>query len=153
MPPATSITAFQHRLSKDVLDSIGSKGFMLAGSSAIREHGIISRLTDDVDIFGRLEAQDKFNSSIDELIQDLKNLDYEVNVTRSADHFCTLSVVKDNLTCKVDIGIDYIEHDADILDIGPVLDVRDAVANKVDAAFSRWEVRDFLDLDAIRESG
>lgn len=39
------------------------------------------------------------------------------------------------------------------LSIGPVLSLPDAVASKVSAVYSRAEVRDYLDLDAIRESG
>ncbi|WP_140399939.1 hypothetical protein [Aeromicrobium sp. PE09-221] len=38
------------------------------------------------------------------------------------------------------------------LGIGPVLTERDAVAGKLSAAYSRGEIRDYLDLDAIRRS-
>jgi hypothetical protein len=39
------------------------------------------------------------------------------------------------------------------MSVGPVLSERDAVAGKLSAVYSRGEVRDFLDLDAIRASG
>ncbi len=39
------------------------------------------------------------------------------------------------------------------MSVGPVLSERDAVAGKLSAVYSRGEVRDFLDLDAIRSSG
>lgn len=39
------------------------------------------------------------------------------------------------------------------LDVGPVLALPDAIANKVGALYSRAEVRDYLDVDAIRQSG
>ncbi|MFC7024521.1 hypothetical protein ACFQHV_15360 [Promicromonospora thailandica] len=38
-------------------------------------------------------------------------------------------------------------------EIGPVLDVRDAVAGKMSALWSRGETRDFIDIDAVVVSG
>lgn len=54
---------------------------------------------------------------------------------------------------EVDLGVDWRAHDPVWMDIGPVLAVADAVANKVCALFSRAEPRDFLDVDAIRQTG
>jgi hypothetical protein len=39
------------------------------------------------------------------------------------------------------------------MDIGPVLNIEDAVGNKATALFGRSEARDFLDVDRIRTSG
>lgn len=43
--------AFQRFVTTLLLNHIGSAGFALAGSGAIREHGITDRLTHDVDLF------------------------------------------------------------------------------------------------------
>ncbi len=43
--------AFQRFVTTLLLNHIGSAGFALAGSGAIREHGITDRLTRDVDLF------------------------------------------------------------------------------------------------------
>lgn len=39
------------------------------------------------------------------------------------------------------------------MDIGPVLAIGDAVANKICALYSRAEPRDYLDVDVIRQTG
>jgi hypothetical protein len=40
-----------------------------------------------------------------------------------------------------------------MLEIGPVLDPRDAVANKMGALWSRGEARDYIDIDTAIQSG
>lgn len=59
----------------------------------------------------------------------------------------------DGHVLEVDLGLDWREHDPVQLDVGPVLALPDAVANKVGALYSRAEVRDYLDVDSIRGSG
>jgi hypothetical protein len=54
---------------------------------------------------------------------------------------------------EVDMGIDWRESDPVQLDVGPVLDLPDAVGNKVSALFGRAEARDYFDVDAIRRAG
>lgn len=39
------------------------------------------------------------------------------------------------------------------LEVGPVLDLEDAIASKISALYGRGAARDFLDVDAIRRSG
>ncbi|MET4622960.1 hypothetical protein ABIE18_004440 [Arthrobacter sp. 2762] len=53
----------------------------------------------------------------------------------------------------MDLGVDWRAVEPVTLSIGPVLSLEDAVGSKVVAVYSRAEVRDYLDLDAIRESG
>lgn len=54
---------------------------------------------------------------------------------------------------EVDLGIDWRAHEPINLGVGPVLDREDAVGNKGAALYSRGEIRDYLDVDAIRQSG
>lgn len=73
---------------------------------------------------------------------------------RAGDQFARLLVATgDGYVFEVDLGVDWRAHDPVWMDIGPVLAVADAVANKVCALFSRAEPRDFLDVDAIRQTG
>lgn len=53
----------------------------------------------------------------------------------------------------IDLGIDWRGEPPAQLAIGPVLALRDAVGSKFAAVYSRGEAGDFLDLDAIRQSG
>ena len=41
----------QRELAKIILGSLAEDGFALAGSGAIREHGLINRPTQDLDLF------------------------------------------------------------------------------------------------------
>jgi hypothetical protein len=59
----------------------------------------------------------------------------------------------DGHVLEVDFGLDWREHDPVQLDLGPVLALPDADANKVGALYSRAEVRDYLDVDSIRQAG
>lgn len=51
------------------------------------------------------------------------------------------------------LGLDYRQYPPALLAIGPVLDVRDAVASKMSALWSRGEARDYIDIDTVVESG
>lgn len=51
------------------------------------------------------------------------------------------------------LGYDYRTWPPTVLDVGPVLDLRDAAANKMGALYSRGEVRDFLDVHSLIASG
>ena len=42
---------FQRFVTRVALAAIGHAGFVLAGSGAVREHGIIDRPTEDIDLF------------------------------------------------------------------------------------------------------
>lgn len=53
----------------------------------------------------------------------------------------------------MDLGIDWRAEPPVLLAVGPVLAADDAVGNKVAALFSRGEIRDYLDVDAIRCTG
>lgn len=87
-------------------------------------------------------------------IRGLRDGGYSVVVARQAEQFARLAVTApDRSTFDVDMGVDWRAHDPVRFEVGPVLDIDDAVANKVGALYSRAEPRDFLDVDAIRRSG
>jgi len=148
----------QRRLTTLLLDQIGTAGFALAGSGAIREHGITDRLTHDVDLFTTtVTSPEAFAAAIDQAEDALRRHGYRVTRTRSTPEFARLLVEADsterNRAVEVDLGFDWRADPPTRLEIGPVLSLRDAVGSKVAAVYSRGEARDFLDLDAIRRSG
>ena len=53
----------------------------------------------------------------------------------------------------IQLGANYREFPPTRVALGPVLDVRDAVAGKMSALWSRGEVRDFIDIDTVLVSG
>lgn len=154
----------QHRLERDLevaaqrevtrIALAGVDGFALAGSGAIREHGMIDRPTEDVDLFtNRLDVA-AFGTAVDQVISDLQASGYQVDQTRRSAQFARLHVTtSDGLQLDVDLGVDWRQDLPVTLDVGPVLSLADAVGNKVSALYSRGEARDYLDMDAIRASG
>ncbi len=132
----------------------GVDGFALAGSGAIREHGIIERRTEDVDLFTTSQDVPAFSAAVDQVADQLRGSGYRVDQTRQAPQYARLRVAAgDGLQLDVDLGVDWRRDDPVTLDVGPVLSLADAVGSKVGALYSRAEPRDYLDVDAIRASG
>jgi len=154
----TTDVAFQRHVTTLVLDHIGSAGFALAGSGAIREHGITDRLTNDVDLFTTTATNpEAFAAAVADAEGALTGHGYHVTRIRSTPEFARLLVettdAADDNVVEVDLGIDWRNEPPTQFAIGPVLALRDAVGSKVAAVYSRGEARDYLDLDAIRRSG
>ena len=53
---------------------LGTDGFALAGSGAIREHGLIDRPTQDIDLLTVQEAQDKFATALGRLSANIRQV-------------------------------------------------------------------------------
>ena len=96
----------------------------------------------------------RFEAAVSRLVDVLRSLDFQVRPIRRGEGFAQLEVEgpAGDIT-PIDLGIDYRNDPPAQLEIGPVLSLEDAVANKVAALFSRSLVRDFLDVDSIRRSG
>lgn len=146
--------ALQREVTRIALAGVESAGFALSGSGAIREHGVIDRPTEDVDLFTTNQDTAGFERAVDRVIADLRTSGYEVEQTRRAALFARLRVRDaDDVQLDVDLGVDWRELDPVRLDLGPVLSLVDAAGSKVAALYSRGEARDYLDVDAIRASG
>lgn len=143
----------QRDITRIALEGAEDNGFALAGSGAIREHGFIARPTADVDLFTVMGAHEKFSGAVDGMQQRLRAAGYTVQVDQRSDAFARMEVSASDLETSIDLGIDWRSREPVQLEIGPVLAVEDAVANKVAALYSRGEARDYLDVDAIRASG
>lgn len=144
----------QREVTRIALAGIEHFGFVLAGSGAIREHGVIDRPTEDVDLFTFHQDVEEFAGAVERVITDLRQCGYEVEATRRFEQFARLEVRDEGgLQLDVDLGVDWRQYDPVRLGVGPVLSLADAVGNKVAALYSRGEPRDYLDVDAIRTSG
>lgn len=144
----------QRHIAALLLGAIGELGFALAGSGALREHGLSERPTQDVDIFATSTTTvADFGDALHRAEQALRRVGYQVTRVRAADLFARLVVESNDGAVEVDLAVDWRQELPVVSELGPVLSVKDAVANKVLALYSRAEVRDFLDLDSIRQSG
>ena len=132
----------------------GVEGFALAGSGAIREHGMIDRATEDVDLFTASQDEVKFSAAVDAITEQLRGNGFTVDQTRRASTYARLHVATGaGRQVDVDLGVDWRQDEPVRLGVGPVLSLADAVGNKVAALYGRSEARDYLDVDAIRRSG
>lgn len=144
----------QREVTRLSLVALRGTAFVLAGSGAIREHGIVDRPTEDVDLFTSDMSTAAFTVAVDSVKHGLSREGFTVAEVRRADLFARLEVAtEDGRQIDIDMGVDWREADPAILEIGPVLSLGDAVGNKISALYSRAYPRDFLDADAIRRSG
>ena len=144
----------QRTVTRIALEASGSSGFALAGSGAIREHGVISRMSQDVDLFTSNTNERTFSTAVNRVIDALEASGYPVNLSRRTNQFARIRVSTGaDQQVDIDMGMDWREVEPVTLDVGPVLSIQDAIGNKVSALYSRAEARDFFDVDAIRASG
>ena len=112
------------------------------------------RPTNDIGLFTVMQASTRFPHAVDSLIEHLTANDYDVTIERVSPSFTQLSVTPlHGVPLSVDLAIDWRAHTPVRLDVGPVLDIEDAVGNKLSALYSRSYPRDYLDVDAIRSTG
>lgn len=144
----------QRQLIACALEVLADADFALAGSGAIREHGMTQRPTNDIDLFTVMQASQRFPNAVNSLIEHLTANNYDVTVERASPSFAQLSVTPPHgAPLSVDLAIDWRAHTPVRFDIGPVLTLEDAVGNKLSALYSRSYPRDYLDVDAIRSTG
>lgn len=145
-------TELQRQVTHAALDALRDHPFALAGSGAIREHGFIRRLSHDVDLFSNDPAS--FGAAVDALNTALTARGFTVDQIRRYESFAQLRVTTiDGQAVDMDLAVDWRGAEPVSLQVGPVLAVEDAVGSKVGAIYTRLEARDFIDVDAIRQSG
>lgn len=144
----------QREITRAALTALDGRGFALAGSGAIREHGIVDRPTRDVDLFTNDLDPAAFESAVDQLTSELRRAGHSVDEVRRAPQFARLQITTESgQAVDMDLAVDWRELEPVTLSVGPVLSLEDAVGSKVNALYSRAAERDFLDVDSIRASG
>lgn len=144
----------QRDFTRLVLQALDGTDFALAGSGAVREHGLVDRRTNDIDLFTSDIDVERFGAAVTRVTEELERLGHEVVELRRAPQFAKLRVTtRAGAAVEMDFGVDWRKSPPVTLEVGPVLTLEDAVGNKVLALFGRGEARDFLDVDAFRQSG
>lgn len=146
---------FHDRLTRIALDAVGRYGFCLAGGYAIQAHGFLERRSEDVDLFAPANTEERFAEAVRTLTSALRANGLTATMATQGATFARLNVIDehDGNQARMELGIDWRSHPPTHLEIGPVLHADDAVANKACALFGRAEVRDYVDVDAILQSG
>lgn len=146
---------FHRRLAEMGLAAIGEFGFVLAGGYAISANGMGDRPSEDVDLFTNRSDPEQFATAVDRLREAYVAAGLRVEDGRLRATFAEFDVT-DPATgeaSSIQLGLDFRAFPPDTLDIGPVLDARDAVGSKMSALWSRGEARDYIDIDTVVGSG
>ncbi len=143
-----TIDPFKARVIELALDAVAAQGFALAGWNALAAHGLLTRPTQDIDLFTPVAGAT--GQVLDAVRTALAADGYAVHVLRAADDgdFAELHVSRDGQTTQLDLGRDWRAHDTVRLDVGPVLHLDDAVGSKTTALLGRALPRDFIDVAA-----
>jgi hypothetical protein len=144
------------RLAEIGLRVAGSYGFALAGGYAVQAHGILSRPSEDVDLFTAWERRGDFAAAVDAVVEGYRSAGYAVEIGQQFETFARLSVTDPGTPdrpYKVELAANWRSLPPVMMDIGPVLHIDDVVAGKMSALFTRAEPRDFLDVDAALLTG
>lgn len=143
-----AVAPFHARVAELALTAAAAHGFALAGGNALAAHELLSRRTDDVDLFS--PEPGATGQVLDAVVGALRQDGFEVQVLREpAEHggeFAQLQVTRDQQMTQLDLGRDWRAHDAVTLEIGPVLHVDDAVGSKMTAMLGRGLPRDYIDI-------
>ncbi|MGJ9638002.1 nucleotidyl transferase AbiEii/AbiGii toxin family protein [Actinotignum sp. GS-2025b] len=144
---------FQRKLTRLILSKINEYGFVLCGSGALREHGIITRPTEDIDLFTVQKHADTFPLAYQKVVETCIEYSFKVATTHASGQYANLVISDGDNVLSIDMGVDWRGFPPTTLHIGPVLAEEDAAGSKVAALFSRAEPRDYLDVDSLRRSG
>ena len=130
------------------LRAAATHGFALAGGNALAAHRLLSRSTQDIDLFTPVAGGT--GQVIDAVRTALVAIGYTVESFRAADDgdFAELHVSRGGKSTQLDLGRDCRAHDAVSLGVGPVLHLDDAVGSKTIALLGRALARDFIDVAA-----
>jgi len=120
----------------------------LAGGGALLALDLISRPTQDIDLFTPDPAE--LAPVTDALTAALRDRGYVVDVTRRVDTFAHLDVASpDGRAMAVELAVDARIRDTVQLSFGPVLHPDEIAADKTLALFGRAAARDLFDVDAL----
>lgn len=136
------------------LDAAGeAHGFVLAGGNALTAHAISNRPTRDVDLFTDQSDPELFRDGVDRMVAALEEQGAHVERLVSESTFARLLVTVEGADVLLEAARDYRAYPAVLLDVGPVLDPRDALANKLSALVDRAAERDFIDVYRAMNAG
>ena len=145
------IDPFQADVARIALTAAGQRGFALAGGNALVAHGVLDRPTEDVDLFSPEPGGP--GAVTEAVVAALLQAGYQVVITRSPEanqgEFARLEVTQGTQMMHVDLARDWRQWLPVQLEVGPVLQLDDAVSSKTTALVTRREPRDFIDIAAV----
>ncbi|WP_089154079.1 nucleotidyl transferase AbiEii/AbiGii toxin family protein [Micromonospora sp. NBS 11-29] len=147
---------FYREVARVALAAAGPHRFVLGGGVAWAAHGLITRPTEDVDLFADVEgaaaaAADGVRAALERAGYRVDDADPgglgEVFDGFEAD-LRDFVVSRDGRQIRLSLARLDRHRSPVVMDFGPVMDVRDLIANKTAALVNRREVRDYVDVAA-----
>jgi hypothetical protein len=134
------------------LEAASDLGFALAGGYAVQAHRIVTRISDDVDLFTTMEHQEEFATAVERVVSAYRQAGLTVEVSGEGD-YASLVVTDPSgdpeRVTKVELAIDFRVNPPVSMSVGPVLHRDDMAAGKVGALFGRAAARDYIDVAAL----
>lgn len=144
---AGPLTPLQVQAARLFFSLPASAGFAVAGGAALIARGLITRPTQDVDLF-LLDARLSTVASAAAAFETaMHRQGWSHHRTRDHQEFIRLSIADGHDSLIIDFGRDSPAAEAtDATQLGPTLSPRDLTARKTLALFGRAEPRDFADV-------
>ncbi|MEV4483925.1 nucleotidyl transferase AbiEii/AbiGii toxin family protein [Micromonospora coxensis] len=156
----THLHDFYREVARVALTAAGPHRFVLGGGVAWAAHGLVTRPTEDVDLFADVEgaaaaAATEVRAALERAGYTVVDADPDSDLAGLFDGFDR--DMKDFVVTRgarqIRLSLARLDRYRSpvVMDFGPVMDVRDLVANKVAALVNRREVRDYIDVAAALE--
>ncbi|WP_331461122.1 nucleotidyl transferase AbiEii/AbiGii toxin family protein [Micromonospora tarapacensis] len=148
---------FYREVARVALTVAGPHRFVLGGGVAWAAHGLVTRPTEDVDLFADVEgaaaaAADGVRAALRTAGFEVAEADPDSDLGDLFDGFDRdlrdFVVSRDGRRIRLSLARLDRHRSPVVMDLGPVMDVRDLIANKTAALVNRREVRDYIDVAA-----
>ncbi|MEH0975180.1 nucleotidyl transferase AbiEii/AbiGii toxin family protein [Micromonospora sp. CPCC 205546] len=151
---------FYREVARVALSAAGPYRFVLGGGVAWAAHGLVTRPTEDVDLFADVEgaaaaAADGVRRALERAGFEVTDADPDSELAELFEGFDRdlrdFVVSRDGRLIRLSLARLDRHRSPVVMDLGPVMDVRDLMANKTAALVNRREVRDYIDVAAALE--
>lgn len=141
-----ALTPLQIEVAQTFFDLDSSHGFVVAGGAALLARELISRPTEDLDLFTSRPTASVTRAK-NALVDTLQQHGHEVSLIQDSPVFCRMVVAAAGAEVLVDLAIDSPPHAAPTMTVlGPTLAPAELAGRKLLALFGRAEARDFADV-------
>jgi predicted nucleotidyltransferase component of viral defense system len=145
------LTTFQVEVAHAFFELKASEGYVVAGGAALIASELISRPTQDLDLFTSAPVM-SVTAAKESFLKALSRRRWTVAVIHDSPTFCRLVVTDRNDEFLVDLAVDSPPHLAPTMTLlGPTLAPLELAGRKLLALFDRAEARDFADVYVLAE--
>jgi len=151
---------FYREVARVALSAAGAYRFVLGGGVAWAAHGLVTRPTEDVDLFADVQgaaaaAADSVRAALQRAGFEVTDADPDSDLAELFEGFDQdlrdFVVSRDGRQLRLSLARLDRHRSPVVMGLGPVMDVHDLMANKTAALVNRREVRDYIDVAAALE--